>query len=155
MLDNIEGISKHSKYYITSTKIPISHDLLAILGEWVKCYPLISISGSEMAKPALAPREVATAIKRLGQNIRVARIRRRMSQEELAQASNITRKTLYELETGNPGATIGTLFTVVWKLGLMSTTTALVDPDTDEHGKILEQRSAKRARRPAATDTNS
>ena len=108
-----------------------------------------------MAKPALAPREVAAAIKRLGQNIRVARIRRRMSQEELAQASNITRKTLYELETGNPGATIGTLFTVVWKLGLMSTTTALVDPDTDEHGKILEAaQRPKRARRPAATDTN-
>lgn len=79
----------------------------------------------------------------MGANIRLARARRRLSQEELAQACGITRKTLYALEKGAPGATIATTFTVLWKLGLLNTAVALADPDGDEHGKILEA-----ARRP-------
>ena len=89
------------------------------------------------------PLEVTSAAQRLGDNVRLARVRRRMSQEELAQACGITRKTLYALEKGAPGATIATAFTVLWKLGLLGTTVALADPDADEHGKILEA-----ARRP-------
>ena len=101
------------------------------------------------------PLEVNTAILRLGQDIRLARIRRRMSQEELAQACGITRKTLYALEKGSASATLDTVFTVLWKLGLMSTATALANPDADEHGKILEAaRRPKRARQPAAIDND-
>lgn len=108
-----------------------------------------------MAILTTTPLEVGTAVAQLGQNLRLARIRRRMSQEELAQACGITRKTLYALETGNPGTTIGTVFSVLWKLGLMSTTTALADPDADEHGKILEAaRRPQRARQPAAGDND-
>ena len=108
-----------------------------------------------MAVTTTTPLEVTTAIQRLGENIRLARIRRRMSQEELAQACDITRKTLYALEKGNAGTTVGTVFTVLWKLGLMNTTTALANPDTDEHGKILEAaRRPKRARQPAASDND-
>lgn len=108
-----------------------------------------------MAAVTTTPLEVSTAVVQLGQNIRLARIRRRMSQEELAQACGITRKTLYALETGSPGSTIGTLFSVLWKLGLMSTSTALANPDADEHGKILEAaRRPQRARQPAAGDND-
>jgi DNA-binding XRE family transcriptional regulator len=108
-----------------------------------------------MAVINATPLEVSTAVAQLGQNIRLARIRRRMSQDELAQACGITRKTLYALETGHPGATIGTVFSVLWKLGLMGTTTALADPDADEHGKILEAaRRPRRARQPAAGDND-
>ena len=99
--------------------------------------------GSEMATTTTPPLEVTTTVQRLGEHIRQARIRRHMSQEELAQACDITRKTLYALERGNPGTTVGTVFAVLWKLGLLSTAAALADPDTDEHGKILEA-----ARRP-------
>jgi DNA-binding XRE family transcriptional regulator len=60
------------------------------------------------------------ATQRLGENVRVARVRRRMSQEELAQACGITRKTVYALEKGVQGTTIATVFTVLWKLGLLS-----------------------------------
>lgn len=101
------------------------------------------------------PLEVTNAVQRLGENIRLARLRRRMSQEELAQACDITRKTLYTLEKGHAGTTVGTVFAVLWKLGLMSTTTALANPDTDEHGKILEAaHRPKRARQPAAEDND-
>jgi len=94
--------------------------------------------GKEMAKATPYPLDVQVALQRLGENVRVARVRRRMSQEVLAQACGISRKTLYSLESGAPGATTATVFTVLWKLGLLGTTQALADPDTDEHGKILE-----------------
>jgi DNA-binding XRE family transcriptional regulator len=72
-----------------------------------------------------------------------------MTQEELAQACGITRKTLYALEKGASGATVATAFTVLWKLGLLSTAAALADPDADEHGRILEAaRRPKRVRNP-------
>jgi len=105
-------------------------------------------------KPAM-PLEVAAAIQRLGQNVRLARIRRRMSQEELAQACDISRKTLYALEKGSASTTASTIFMVLWKLGLMSDASALANPDTDEHGRILEAaRRPKRSRRPDIGDND-
>ena len=104
---------------------------------------------------ATTPLEVMSAVQRLGDNIRLARIRRRLSQEELAQACGITRKTLYALEKGVPGASIATAFTVLWKLGLLSTAAALAEPDADEHGRILEAaRRPKRVRNPVDNDND-
>ncbi len=101
------------------------------------------------------PLEVASAVRRLGAHVRVARVRRRMSQEELAQACGITRKTLYALETGVPGTGLATAFTVLWKLGLLQGALGLADPDADEHGKILEAaRRPRRVRQPAPQDND-
>src|SRR5690349_9772203 len=102
-----------------------------------------------MGAQATLPLEVTNAVKRLGENIRLARLRRRISQDELAEASNITRKTLYAVEHGKPGTTVGTIFAVLWKLGLLDTATGVADPDADEHGKILE--AAHRPRRARQT----
>lgn len=108
-----------------------------------------------MATEMPLPLEVATAAQRFGENIRLARVRRRLTQEDLAQACGITRKTLYALEKGAPGATIATAFTVLWKLGLLGTAAALADPDADEHGKILEAaRRPKRVRHPLGSDND-
>lgn len=98
------------------------------------------------------PLEVTKALKKLGENIRLARIRRRMSQDELAEACKITRKTVYAVESGKSGTTMATVFAVLWKLGLLATTSALADPDADEHGKILE--AARMPRRVQRTMDN-
>jgi DNA-binding XRE family transcriptional regulator len=101
------------------------------------------------------PLEVAIAVQRLGENVRIARIRRRMSQDELAQACGITRKTLYALETGTPSVALGTAFAALWALGLLETATAIGHPDTDDHGKTLEAaRRPKRVRNAAADDND-
>jgi DNA-binding XRE family transcriptional regulator len=100
-----------------------------------------------------APFEVQQSVERLGENIRAARVRRRMSQDQLAQACHITRKTLYAIEKGAPGIGIGTIYTVLWALGLLPTAAHMADPDSDEHGKILEAaRQPKRVRQ--ATDND-
>lgn len=94
-------------------------------------------------------------MQRLGESVRLARVRRNLTQEELAQACGITRKTLYALEKGAPGATLATVFTVLWKLGLLDTASTLADPDADEHGKILEAaRRPKRVRQTAGSDND-
>jgi transcriptional regulator with XRE-family HTH domain len=99
------------------------------------------------------PLEVTTAVKQLGENVRLARVRRRISQDEVAEACKITRKTLYALENGTSGTTVATVFSVLWKLGLLATANALANPDADEHGKILEAaRRSKRIRQ--ATDND-
>lgn len=101
------------------------------------------------------PLEVEQAVQRLGKNIRLARVRRRMSQDELARACQIARKTLYAIETGAPGIAVGTLFSVLWALGLLASADRLADPDQDEHGKILEAaRQPERVRHSPAVDND-
>jgi DNA-binding XRE family transcriptional regulator len=101
------------------------------------------------------PLEVRQSLAQLGDHLRLARHRRRMSQEDVAQACKVTRKTVYNLEKGDPGASLGTAFCVLWKLGLLDSTQALANPDLDEHGKILEAaRQPQRVRQPAPADND-
>ena len=111
--------------------------------------------GSRMSISGKLPLEVRQAISQLGDNIRLARQRRRMSQDDVAKACQVTRKTVYSLEKGDPGTSLGTAFSVVWALGLLSSAQALANPDLDEHGKILDAaRQPKRVRQPAPADTD-
>lgn len=104
---------------------------------------------------ATLPFEVRQAIVKLGESLRTARVRRHMSQDELATAAQVSRKTLYALENGAPGATIGTVVSVLWALGLIDTMNGLADPDTDEHGRILEAaRRPIRVRSPSGPDND-
>lgn len=100
-----------------------------------------------IAKPL--PVEVQQSVRQLGEHIRTARLRRLLSTEELAQACGIGRRTLYRIENGEPGVAVGTLLAILWKLGLLDTVRAVADPDTDEHGKILE--AARRPQRVRAS----
>ena len=101
------------------------------------------------------PYEVAHAVEQLGANIRTARLRRRMSQEHLMKAAGVDRKTLYHLETGQPGVSLGRTLSVLWALGLLDTVQHVAHPDQDEHGKVLEQaRLPQRVREPATLDSN-
>jgi DNA-binding XRE family transcriptional regulator len=121
----------------------------------VKCYSLYYLRGILMLKVDHTPYEVVQSAARIGENIRIARIRRRMNQEELAKACNITRKTLYSIEKGSTGIALGTVFSVLWSLGLMHTIIPVADPDNDEHGKILEAaRQPQRVRHQTTIDND-
>lgn len=78
-----------------------------------------------------------------------------MTKVELAAACQVTPKTLYSLEQGNAGVSLGAAFSALWALGLLDSTNAVADPDQDEHGKILEAaRQPKRARQGKAVDND-
>ncbi|MBK7888965.1 MAG: helix-turn-helix domain-containing protein [Bacteroidetes bacterium] len=54
----------------------------------------------------------------LGQNIRLARLRRKMSSEQLSERAGIGRMTLYKIEMGSPVVAIGNYLQVLFILGL-------------------------------------
>ena len=84
------------------------------------------------------PPQAAAHIARVGQRIRLARIRRGWSVAVLASKAGINRNTLTALELGKQGTAIGVCFTVLWALGLDKSLEAVADPDADLHGKALE-----------------
>jgi DNA-binding XRE family transcriptional regulator len=99
------------------------------------------------------PFEVEESVKQLGERLRLARIRRSVSQEEMAQKSGITRKTLSEIEKGHAGASFGNVLAVLWTLGMLDGVKHLADPETDEHGRILEAaRQRQRVRHSPASE---
>ena len=54
----------------------------------------------------------------LGENIKLARLRRKLSSEQVAERAGIGRMTLYKLEHGNPAVAIGSYLQVLFVLGL-------------------------------------
>ena len=101
------------------------------------------------------PLQVTELTSRLGQRIRVARIRRGWSVTELAAKVGINRNTLTALELGRAGTAVGVCFTVLWALGLDRTLDGIADPDADLHGKALEAaRRPSRAGKPRKPDAD-
>ena len=54
----------------------------------------------------------------LGENIRLARLRRDLSSEQVAERAGISRNTLIKIERGDEGVAIGMYFRVLIVLGL-------------------------------------
>ena len=54
----------------------------------------------------------------LGENIKLARKRRNLTAIQVAERADISRNTLYLIEKGNPGVSIGAVFNVLRVLGL-------------------------------------
>jgi transcriptional regulator with XRE-family HTH domain len=75
----------------------------------------------------------------LGRNIRIARLRRKLSKEELAERIGISRYVAADIEKGKPTTSIAAYIGALWALGLLGDLREVADPDCDEEGKILEQ----------------
>ena len=54
----------------------------------------------------------------VGENIKLARLRRKLSAEQVAERANISRPTLVEIEKGSPTVSIGSYLLVLNVLGL-------------------------------------
>jgi transcriptional regulator with XRE-family HTH domain len=57
-------------------------------------------------------------LEELGENIKLARLRRKLSSEQVAERANITRPTLLSIEKGSPGVAMGAYARVLFVLGL-------------------------------------
>lgn len=105
-----------------------------------------------MARPRTAstlPIPVRRALRKLGEEIRDARRRRRIPVAIMAERASISRTTLNKVEKGEPGVSIGTYATVLFVLGLGDRLGDLADASTDVVGRELEEEHLPlRIRRP-------
>jgi transcriptional regulator with XRE-family HTH domain len=105
--------------------------------------------------PALdvIPPAAAQALRGLGENLAIARLRRRESQREWAGRLGCSVPTLLRLERGDPGVGIGLYATALWLIGRVSGLPALAAPAEDRGALEGDVREAlkRRAARSAAS----
>jgi transcriptional regulator with XRE-family HTH domain len=95
------------------------------------------------------PIPVRRALRKLGQDIRDARRRRRIPVQIAAERASISRMTLLKIEKGEPGVAMGSYATVLFVLGLADHLADIADPKNDAIGLQLEEdRLPKRIRIP-------
>ena len=94
------------------------------------------------------PAAVREALQRLGRNIRTARLRRRMPQQQLAQRMGVSRFVVADIERGKPTTGVAAYVGALWALGLLTPLRGVADPDRDEEGKTLERARSPRTARP-------
>jgi len=76
---------------------------------------LFLIMGRE--KPVLLPKH-QRILKELGENIKLARLRRKLSASQVAERANISRPTLCSIENGAESVSVGLYLRVLAVLGL-------------------------------------
>jgi len=80
-------------------------------------------------KPPIVFPQEQRLLAQLGERLKLARMRRKLSSAVVAQRSGISRTSLYKVEAGDPGATLGTCMRVMAALGLEADINALAADD--------------------------
>lgn len=99
------------------------------------------------------PPAAVQALKTLGENLAVARVRRRESQRTWARRLGCSVPTLIRLERGDPGVSIGIYATALWLIGRSAALPELAAPAQDRGALENDVREAlrRRAARSAAS----
>ena len=102
----------------------------------------------EMKNASILP-SVAKTLASLGENIKLARLRRKLSTEEVAERANISRPTLHAVEKGSPRASIGAYAQVLFVLNLEKDLLKVAADDTlgrklQDAGLTVKERSPKK-----------
>jgi transcriptional regulator with XRE-family HTH domain len=91
-------------------------------------------------------------LKELGEKIQLARLRRKLSAQQVAERAGINRKTVFNIEQGSPTVSMGSYLQVLFVLGLEKD--LLMVADTDPLGRKLQDAgilTAKRAPKKSAS----
>jgi len=99
--------------------------------------------------PAILPRNLKI-LKQLGEHIQLARLRRKLSAEQIAERAGISRKTVYHIEQGSPTVAMGSYLQVLFVLGLQKDLSAVaaVDPlgrKLQDAGILVGKRAPRQA----------
>lgn len=92
------------------------------------------------------PPAAAEALRRLGENLAVARMRRKESQRLWAQRLGVSVPTLIRMEQGDAGVGMGIYATALWLIGRVSALPDVAAPQHDQGALELDVREALRKR---------
>ena len=90
-----------------------------------------------MKKTNIIPIPAKKALQKLGEDIREARIRRRISMQLMSERAGISRPTLKKVELGDETTSIGIYAKVIFILGLEKNLANIADIRNDNVGIML------------------
>lgn len=101
------------------------------------------------------PFPVEQALKRLGENLRTARIRRNLTIQQAAERIGTGPRAVMDAEKGKASTGIVVYSALLWLYDLLSSFEGLADPSSDKEGLALEATKARvRARKSGGLDND-
>lgn len=83
------------------------------------------------------PYAVEQVLKRLGSNLRTARLRRNQSINDVARKIGTGNRAVMDAERGKPGTGAAVYFALLWAYDLLRHMSDVADPAKDEEGMAL------------------
>ncbi|MGQ0507083.1 MAG: hypothetical protein ACT4TC_17385 [Myxococcaceae bacterium] len=87
-----------------------------------------------------------SALRKLGGDLAIARVRRKESQRVWAKRLGVSVPTLIRLEQGDPGVGIGIVATALWLVGRVEALGTIAAPSTDIGALEQDVRAAEKRR---------
>lgn len=101
------------------------------------------------------PYQVEQALKRLGANLRMARLRRNLTIEEVAEKIGTGRHSIIAAEKGKASTSAAVYTAMLWAYDLLGPMAALADPAEDTEGLALSaHRERARSEKPTELDSD-
>jgi transcriptional regulator with XRE-family HTH domain len=86
---------------------------------------------------AAPPYSVEMALKRLGADLRSARLRRNLTIDDVAQKIGAGRRAIADAEKGKPTTSISVYTAMLWTFDLLNQLDEVARPENDEQGQML------------------
>ena len=109
--------------------------------------------GSHQQPLRSPPHPVEQALKRLGENLRTARVRRKITVAAAADRIGTGRRAVMDAEKGKPSTAVAVYAALLWLYDLLEPFDDLADPASDREGLSLElAKTPVRARKAKGLD---
>lgn len=92
---------------------------------------------------AAPPFAIEQSLKKLGQRLRTARLRRSLRLDDAAAKIGTGIRAVRDAESGRATASIGTYWALLWAYDLLGPAEDLADPAKDAEGSALETRRVR------------
>jgi transcriptional regulator with XRE-family HTH domain len=100
------------------------------------------------------PYPVADALRRLGANLRTARLRRNLKIADVAEKIGTGPRAIIEAEKGRPGTGAVVYFALLWAYDLLDPMLNIADPTQDTDGLTRLDERVRASRAPGALDND-
>ena len=98
-----------------------------------------------------SPSFVYNDMRKVGRDLKIARLRRNLSIRNMAERAGVSMQTISRLEKGEPNVSAGLLLMVMHILGMRDHFSGMADIAKDDIGLMLSIESLPKRARPAST----